>query len=89
MNILLILSGGDHSLVLTSNGDVLSCGSVIYGQLGRKNKAGQASNVYYSLSFQKIEDLSEITRIKCGYYHSLCIDIKNDLYVLVPIVMDN
>jgi len=33
------------------------------------------------LSFQKIEDLSEITRIECGYDHSLCIDIKNDLYI--------
>merc|ERR1711862_1071214 len=32
-------------------------------------------------SFQKIEDLSEITRIECGGCHSLCIDINNDLYV--------
>ena len=30
---------------------------------------------------QKIEELSEITRIECGYYHSMCIDINNDLYV--------
>merc|ERR1739848_369081 len=33
------------------------------------------------MGFQKIEDLSEIIRIECGYYHSLCTDINNDLYV--------
>jgi len=70
-----IKCGNAHTLVLTSNEGVLSSGYNYYGQIGRKCGGN------YSSSFQKIEDLSEITRIECGKYHSLCIDINNNLYV--------
>ena len=70
-----IKCGYMHTLVLTSNGDVLSCGYNIDGQLGRKIDKDHSS------SFTKIEDLSEISRIECGDNHSLCIDINNQLYV--------
>merc|ERR1712100_591876 len=69
-----IKCGYYHTLVLTSNGDVLSCGNNEYGELGRE------TNDNYS-SFQKIEDLSEIIRIECGSSHSVCIDINNYLYI--------
>merc|ERR1712000_472917 len=52
-----IKCGSDYTLVLTSNGDVLSCGNNTFGQLGRETADDNSS------SFQKIEDLSEISRI--------------------------
>ena len=53
----------------------MSCGHNSFGQLGRNNIGTSCT------SFQKIEDLLEITRIECGDNHSICRNINNDLYV--------
>ena len=70
-----IKCGREHTLVLTANGDVLSCGNNLFGKLGRRNDGDNET------SFQKISSLSNITRIECGYLHSMCIDMNGDLYV--------
>ena len=75
LNIVDIKCGKYHKLVLTSNGDVLSCGRSTNGEIGRE------CDSEFSSSFQKIPELSEITRIECGNHHSMCIDKNNDLYV--------
>ena len=73
-----IKCGSMHTLVLTSNLEVLGCGDNKYGQIGAK--------VYTYLdavhsTFQKIQELPEIIKIGCGNHYSLCIDVNNDLYV--------
>ena len=64
-----------HTLVLTSNQNVYSCGDCASLQLGR------IITDRFSPSFQIIPFLSEIKRIECGYIHSMCIDNYDRLYV--------
>ena len=62
-----------HTIVLTLNQEVYSCGWNNRSQLGR--------DVDYSPLLEKVDDLSQIIRIECGSNHSLCIDIDNNLYI--------
>ena len=70
-----IKCGGDHTLILTSRKEVYSCGKNYYGQLGLN------LTTYSSPLFTKIENLSEIIRIECAKFHSMCIDVNNDFYI--------
>ena len=70
-----IKCGFVHTLILTTNQEVYSCGFNYFGQLGREVADD------YSPTFQKIPSLSEIIRIECGDYHSICIDIQGMLYI--------
>ena len=73
-NIVDIKCGFEHTLILTLNQDVYSCGYNFSGQLGR-----ELDN--YSSSVQKISYLSKIIRIECGINHSMCIDVNNNLFI--------
>ena len=75
-NIIDIKCGTNHTIVLTSNNDILSCGNHYLGQLGRDVEDDECSPL-----FQKIPNLPKIKRISGGYNHSFCIDENNDLYV--------
>ena len=77
-----IKCGSIHAVVLTSNGDVLSCWLNKYRQLGRE------TNDDHPLSFKKIEEISEIIRIECGGIHYVLTLIMIYMY-LVLIVLDN
>merc|ERR1712224_906953 len=77
-----IKCGQFHTLVLTSNGTIYSCGQNKFGQLARKTDEPhlERRGLAYSPSL-KISVLSDIVRIECGFYHSMCIDEMNHLYI--------
>ena len=65
--------GKNHTLILTANQEVYSCGDNQYGQLGRE-KMGK-----YPEAPEKI-DIGGIVRIECGTNHSICSDMY-DVYI--------
>ena len=67
--------GAYHTLVLTFNGDVYSCGINENGELGRETEDDLSFNL------GKIDFESTITRLECGEYYSKCIDINHNLFV--------
>ena len=83
-NIVDIKCGGEHTLVLLSNGDVYSCGNeILIGRETEEEYYDQLNDYLtcYSSSLKKIEPLSNIVRIECGCFNSYCIDSHNNLFV--------
>ena len=71
-----IKCGHDHTLILTSRQQVWSCGYNHKGQLG--HSSGELLSACFRIVYlTKIK----ITRIACGYFHSMCLDSDNNLYV--------
>ena len=64
-----------HTLVLTSNQEVYTCGSNIFGLLGRQIEAKVCPNL------KKLANLSNIVRIECGRCHSMCINVDGNVFV--------
>ena len=79
-NIVDIKCGSAHTLVLTSDEKVFSCGNNYYSQLGR-NVIDEDSENPECTQMVQVYSLSKIIRIECGESHSFCIDINNVLYV--------
>ena len=70
-----IQCGFKHTIVLTKQQEVFSCGSNSSLQLGREFETRKILNL------GKIEELPPITRICSKGNSTLCIDIENNLYV--------
>ena len=68
--------GNEHTILLTSSGDVYSCGNNEESQLGREDDDEEE----YAF-FRQIEGLSDIIRIECGETHTICIDMNNEVFV--------
>jgi len=65
--VVMVAPGGRHSLMLTDKGEIFSCGSNDFGQLGREG--GQTR-------FEAVTGLSQYTVVSavCGANHSLAVD---------------
>ncbi|XP_051896977.1 probable E3 ubiquitin-protein ligase HERC4 [Pristis pectinata] len=73
LNVSYISCGNQHSVVLTQDGAVFTCGDGSSGQLGR------TGNV---TSFQKVANIKdEVSQIACGSYHTLAYIPSSDLVV--------
>jgi len=75
-NIIDIKPSYQHTLLLTSKGQVYSFGNNNKGQLGLNDENIKTINIP-----TLIEDIPEIQRIECGNNHSMCIDINDNLWV--------
>lgn len=74
-NIIDIACGLHHSLLLSQNGTVYTCGKNDHLQCG-KNKKKKVISI-----FTKIRDLENIQQISCGNYYSLCVNSSGEGFI--------
>ena len=74
-DIISIKCGNFHSLLLTSKGYVYSFGDNSYGQLGLGDVNIKTTGIP-----TLILSIPEMKRIECGYWHSMCIDVNDNLW---------
>ena len=72
-NVRAVAAGGYHALILLKNGNVLSYGRGIEGQLGHSNNDDLDEP-------KKIEGISGAVAIAAGEYHSLVLLLNGDVY---------
>ena len=77
-----ITLGGDHSLILTENNNIYSCGLNIFGQLGTGDfeNRGNFTNINIYTNVLKDSENEIIIDIVAGAQHSLIISNMNKLY---------
>ncbi len=68
-----VAAGHSHTLLLADNGEVYSCGSNEYGQLGHGDRKQRRTA-------HRIEGLAEVKDIAAGYHYSLVLLKNGDVY---------
>ena len=72
-NIISAACGGSSTFLLTETGQVLSCGSNLFFQLGHQDNTRKFS------TFEPV-DLPQIVQISCGYEHTLFLDREGNVW---------
>ena len=75
-DIISIKCSESSTLLLTLKGNIYSFGNNEYGQLGLNDY-----NIKKTSTPTLIRNIPEIRRIECGYNHSMCIDVNDDLWI--------
>lgn len=73
-DIKMIVCGEAHLVILTNQGNLYTCGSNVYGQLGT------GDNVYHTSPVQIVVENKIISRISCGNNHTALITSDGQLY---------
>lgn len=76
MKIIDISCGGHHSILLSSNGFVFTCGNNSYGQLGHKHTSSNLlePTLVFSLTNKKV------CQVQAGWNHSVALTSNSDVY---------
>jgi len=68
-----VVCGKNHTMALSSAGEIMSCGYNVCGQLG-------LGNLKNSLVPNKVDFAEKVIDIAAGYYHSLCLTDNGEAY---------
>jgi len=71
-----ICCGGEHSLVLTIDGDVYAWGYNVNGQIGNGESGGYQSKPYHVKGF----DGQKVKAISCGFLHSMVLTKAGNVF---------
>lgn len=77
-NIIAISCGNEHLVLLDNSGNVMTCGTNQYGNLGYATNSGttNANNIP-----TRVSSLSNIKQIRTGAYHTIAIDASCNAYL--------
>ncbi|CAG9327791.1 unnamed protein product [Blepharisma stoltei] len=76
-NLIMVISGGQHSAAIDSTGKLYTCGSYLHGKLGIEDLTTVSV-----LSFTPVTALKDkvVRQVACGDYHTLCLLEDGSVY---------
>jgi hypothetical protein len=76
MEAIQVSSGGKHTIIVTSDGKILVCGTDVLGLLGFETRKWKEQHKFQRMGSL---DLESIVQVSCAEFHSLC--LANEGYV--------
>jgi alpha-tubulin suppressor-like RCC1 family protein len=82
-NVKMMASGSDHFIALTHDGKVYAMGDDTFGQCGQTSEGRSTTAPFFEKRYGKpvlVELPEKITKVVCGYRHTLAIGESGKLY---------